>query len=102
MGQAIPRHGFDAYLEIEKGQLICGYGSDTCRVKVSFDNGVPVSFIISKPQDSSSTTLFFNDAKRFVKLASTAKEIRVAAVVYQAGEPTLIFTPAAPLAWPPK
>jgi hypothetical protein len=37
-----------------------------------------------KPEDSSSTTLFFNDAKRFVKLASTAEEIRVAAVVYQA------------------
>lgn len=97
-----PRHGFDAFFKIEKGQLICGYGSDACRVKVSFNNGSPVSFSMSKPEDSNSTTLFFDDAKRFVKLASTAQEIRVAAVVYQAGEPTLTFKPTTPLAWPLK
>jgi hypothetical protein len=95
-----PRHGLDAYFEIEKGQLVCGYSD--CRIKVTFDNGPSTVFNMNKPADGSSTILFFSDAKRFIKAASAAKSIRVAAVVYQAGEPTLTFDAPTPLVWPPK
>lgn len=96
------RAGLDAMFSIEKGQLICGYGVGDCRVKVSFDGAAPVTFSMTRSADSSSTLLFFSDAKRLVELLSRAKEIRVAAVVFKAGEPTLTFNSDTPLVWAAK
>lgn len=95
-----PRHGLDAIFAIEQGQLICGYGAGDCGVQVAFDGKPPQRFSMSKPADSSSTSLFFDDAKRFIKQARSAREIRIAAIVYKGGEPTLTFRADAPLVWP--
>lgn len=95
-----PRFGLNVYFEIEQGQLICGYSTDECAVRVAFDGKAPQRFGMVKPADSSSTILFFADERRFIKAALAATEIRLAAVVYQAGEPTLTFKAAPPLIWP--
>lgn len=97
-----PRHGLDVYFQIEKGQLICGYGEDACSVVVVVDGKKPQRFAMTKPSDGTSNTLFFSNAKRFIDAARQAKEIRIAATVYHAGEPTLTFSTPTPLAWPPK
>jgi hypothetical protein len=97
-----PRNGLNAYFTIEKGQLICGFGEGECRIKIAFDSAPPSNFNMSRAADGDSTVLFFNDAKRFIRAASAAKEIRVAAVVYQAGEPTLTFRASHGLVWPMK
>lgn len=94
------RFGTNAYFEIERGQLICGYG-DGCQAAVSFDGATPRRFTMSKPADHSSTLLFFRDAQGFIQAARKAKSIRIAMVVYQAGEPTLEFRTDDPLVWPP-
>lgn len=96
-----PRDGLTAYFSIDKGQLICHYG-DNCQVSVSFDEAKPVTFRMIGAADSDSTVLFFSDAKRFIAGATRAKEIRVAAIIYQGGQPTLTFRATSPLVWPPK
>src|SRR6185436_18347354 len=54
------RFGTHVYFEIERGQLICGYG-DGCQAAVAFDGATPRRFAMSKPADHSSTVLFFRD-----------------------------------------
>ncbi len=94
-----PRFGLDAYFEIERGQLVCGFSVQTCTVSISFDGAPPQSFGMVKPADNSSTTLFFAETKRFVAAATKAKEIRLSATVFQAGDPTFTFSTDVPLSW---
>jgi hypothetical protein len=94
-----PRFGLDAYFEIERGQLVCGFTVDSCKASLSFDGAPPQSFGMVKPADNSSTTLFFAEPKRFIAAARKAKEIRLSATVFQAGDPTFSFATDAPLDW---
>jgi hypothetical protein len=97
-----PRFGQDLYIEIERGQFVCGVSS--CAAQVVFDDGKPQQFWMRGPADHSSTVLFFQDRQRFISQASKATQIRVALTVYQAGSRTLDFISATPLTTllPPK
>jgi hypothetical protein len=90
--------GLNVIFVIQKGQLICGYGS-SCSVMVRFDDAQPARFGASKPSDGSSNSLFINSERRFVDLAKKAKQIKVAATVYQAGTQVLEFSMPTPLTW---
>jgi psiF repeat len=90
--------GLNVIFVIQKGQLICSYGS-SCSVMVRFDDAQPVRFGASKPSDGSSNSLFINSERRFVDLAKKAKQIKMAATVYQAGTQVLEFSTPDPLMW---
>lgn len=84
-----------AYLELDKGNLICGYRD--CHMMVRFDDGKPQRFNASKADDHSSNVLFFNDAKRFIAAARKAKRILVEVQFFQQGSPVIKFEAAEPL-----
>ena len=94
-----PRHGTDVYLEIDKGQFVCGVSE--CAVLVRFDEQQPVRFTAVRPADHSSTMLFLSPAQRFIASAKKASTIRAQANIFQEGAPILEFNATA-LEWPPK
>lgn len=85
----------DVMYGITRGQLMCGAGD--CTVRARFDDGAPVSFRASPPDDGSHSVVFIEDEKRFLRLAKGAKTIRIQAAVYQAGSPVMRFDLPAPL-----
>jgi TonB family protein len=87
--QSHPRHGKDAVLEIERGQFVCGY--DDCFINVAFDDGDVQKFSANEAADHRSTILFIANYARFIKQLRAAKEVRLAATVYQEGSPTFKF-----------
>jgi hypothetical protein len=84
-----PKKGKRAMLEIERGQFVCGY--DDCFISAAFDGGAVQKFSAGEPADNRSTLLFISNYERFVKQLRTAKEVRVAATVYEEGSPTFKF-----------
>lgn len=86
---------------VDKGQILCPSHSG-CTVKVRFDEAQPVSFSGRPANDGSSEFVFLMDTKRFIKLATGAKTIRVQVNMYQAGAPVMTFQLPKTLSWPPK
>ena len=84
-----PKHGNDAYLQIEKGQFVCGI--EDCMVSVRFDDGPVQQFGVVGPADQSTEILFFSNYSRFVQRLQKAKRVYISAVVYQEGSPTFEF-----------
>jgi hypothetical protein len=85
----------DVTYAITKGQLMCGPVS--CKVRVRFDDGPPVSFR-AVPSDSGSLNLInITDTKRFLRQARNAKTIRIQASMYKAGAPVMHFNLPTPL-----
>lgn len=84
-----PKHGNNVIFQIERGQLMCDY--DGCNVSVRFDDGPVQQFTANESADNDSTVLFISNYSRFVKAVAGAKQVRMAATVYQEGAPTFVF-----------
>ena len=95
-----PQFGLDAFIEIERGQMLCGV--DGCTMPVRFDDGKPQNFSMVSAADHSSTILFFSNTKRFIEQARKAQTIRAGVNLYQGGQPGLVFETPVPLEWPKK
>jgi hypothetical protein len=83
------QHGRDAYIEVQRGQFLCGL--DPCLVQVVFDAGAPKSFQMLRPKDSSTTYLFFADQKKFVEGLQHAAKTKIQATFYQEGDQVMEF-----------
>lgn len=95
-----PQYGLDVIVGIDKGQMLCH--TSECRVTVKFDDAAPVAFGGSPPADHSSTSIFINNASRFIASAKKAKKILIQFTAYQNGNPVLEFSTPQPLDWPRK
>lgn len=93
------QHGIGVVLHIAKGQLLCSDYSG-CSINVRFDDRPQMKFSGAPSADHDSTTMFFNNEKRFIAEAIKAKKILIQPSVYQNGEPILEFTVPQPLEWP--
>jgi hypothetical protein len=91
------KSGLNVWFNIDKGQLICN-SYDGCQIDVRFDDAPPIKFHGVGPADHSSNTVFLQPEGKFVELAKKAKQIRVAATIYQAGTQILEFS-TEPLVW---
>ena len=85
-----PRYGVDAYLKIEKGQLLCDNYSNTT-VLVRFDNGTATRYGCNSAADHSSDIVFINNVAGLEARMKTAKKMYVTVSVYQEGSRTWEF-----------
>lgn len=85
-----PRYGSDIILSIEKGQFLCS-SYDGCSVLVRFDDEKAVKYTAASAADNSTETLFIRNYARFFSGMLKAKRVRIAASVYQQGEPIFDF-----------
>jgi hypothetical protein len=83
------RWGTDVMVNIERGQFLCRF--DGCTVNVRFDDGPIQKYSASEPDDHSTTTMFLNNATRFISTLRKSKTVRVEATYYQEGSQTLEF-----------
>lgn len=85
-----PRYGVDAFLTIQKGQLLCSsYNSPN--VLIRFDNGAASSYSCNSPADYSRETVFIEDVGRLESRMKTAKKMYVTVNVYGEGSRTWEF-----------
>lgn len=84
-----PRYGQDVMFSIPRGQFVCGV--DGCTVLVRFDDLPPIKFGVVGAEDNDSKMLFFSNTKKFISELRKSKRARVAAVVYQEGQPVFEF-----------
>ena len=85
-----PQHGFDAFVTIEQGQVLCRSYED-CTVKVRIDEGEVRNYRGAGAADHSTETVFFRDGRSLFNRLKSAKEARIQFEIYQAGAPTFIF-----------
>ena len=85
-----PRHGKDAILQIQKGQILCP-SYDGCSVLVRFDDGKSRNYKAAGAADNSSETIFINDYHGFVGKMLKSKIARVSIEIYQEGNPVFEF-----------
>src|SRR5690606_33499665 len=77
-----PRHGLDAIISIERGQLQCGI-SDGCKLQVRFDDGAPQMWTFVEPESRDSTILFVRDGASFARKLEPTKRLRVELKFFQ-------------------
>ena len=66
-------------------------------VRVSFDNGTPIKFLINLAGDSSEKSLYLKNPKKFVELAKKAKTIKVEAYFFDKSWRAFMFNTEKPL-----
>lgn len=92
--------GTTVMFTVGKGQILCS-SYNGCPINVRFDDGPMVKFSGTEPADNSSDTVFINNEKRFIAMASKAKRILVQVNMFQNGAPILEFNTLKPLEWKP-
>lgn len=85
-----PRWGKSLFMQIEKGQILCR-SYTPCTALVRFDDGQPVRFSGTGPDDNSTETVFISPYSRFAGLMLKAKTVRVSVPIYQEGSPVFEF-----------
>lgn len=85
-----PRHGVDAFLTIDKGQLLCNSYSNTT-VLIRFDNGEASSYGCNGAADYSREVVFIEGVARLEARMKTAKKMYVTVSVYGEGSRTWEF-----------
>ena len=86
-----PRFGVDAFLRIEKGQLLCNSYSNT-NVLVRFDNGPATRYSCNGAADHSSEIAFINNVAGLETGMKTATKMYITVSVYQEGSRTWEFS----------
>jgi len=85
-----PRYGFDVYVQIEKGQILCDDYNNT-NVLVRFDDGPAVPYSCGEPADYSSNLVFIRGGEQFEAAMKKAKMAHITLNLYQEGSKTLTF-----------
>ena len=85
-----PRWGFDAFVAIRQGQILCGNYKNTS-VLIRFDEGPAVKYRCNEPADLSSETVFIRDAQNFEVGLKRAQKAYITLNLYQGGQKTFIF-----------
>lgn len=80
----------DVLLMIDQGQFLSEdvYGGS---VRVKFDNEKPEDYSYSKPSDYSTTSIFINETKKFIKHLKSSKKAIIEATFYQEGNKQMEF-----------
>lgn len=86
-----PRFGFDAYLKIRSGQLLCSSYNGTDKILVRVDDGPVKTYGCSEAADYSSDILFFNNVAGLEAQLKGAKKAWVSVSIYQEGTKTFQF-----------
>ena len=85
-----PRYGVDAYLSIDKGQLLCNSYQNT-NVLVRFDNGSASTYACGEPADYSNDVVFIRGVGRLEERMRTAQKMYITVSVYDEGSRTWEF-----------
>jgi hypothetical protein len=87
-----PRFGKSAYLQIKKGQFLCGI--EGCALRVRADNG-PITMVRAiKASDGSSDYVFFRSYGTMLAVARAAKSLKIEAEYFKEGWQVLQFDPS--------
>jgi hypothetical protein len=76
-----PRHGNDAIVTVEKGQLHCAY--QACNWNIRFDEAPATAFTLSEPESRQSQVMFIRNFDRFYSELVKAKRVRIEAQFFQ-------------------
>jgi len=85
-----PRHGFDAFISINEGQILCNDYTNPY-ILVRFDNGEIQQFECGGTADNSSTYSFIRNADLFERLLKRASVAYITLTFYQEGSQSLKF-----------
>lgn len=85
-----PQYGKDLILGVQKGQILVRTYEDTA-IKVVFDDGSPVTYMVVGPADHGTTSLFFRDYHGFVRRMLKAKKVKISVPFYQQGDVVFEF-----------
>jgi hypothetical protein len=85
-----PRYKYHAYVELDKGQILCPSYED-CVISVRFDDAPPVRFSAIGAADSTTEVLFVRNATKFTTRLRTAKRVIIELPMYQDGNRTWEF-----------
>lgn len=84
-----PSFGVDAIISIERGQFICQTAS--CFTAARFGKLKPTKIEMQRPEDHSSTALFFSDSKDFIAKLKKSDHLMVEATFFQEGTRVMSF-----------
>lgn len=85
-----PRYGFDAFISINKGQILCNDYTNPY-ILVRFDDGDMQQFECAEPADNSSTYSFIRNAAQFERALKKASVAYITLTFYQEGSQALKF-----------
>lgn len=83
------KNTFDAFLKVDKGQILCGYSD--CGFLVRVNEGKPVTMTGLPSSTNDADMVFVKDAKGFEKIVKAGGSIRIGLKFYKAGQQTFDF-----------
>lgn len=81
--------GFDAYLQIDKGQMLCSYSD--CKFRLKIGDKAPQTWTGLQPTSYNSEVMFVRDAKQFEKIIRSGKPIKIGINFHRSGEHVFTF-----------
>ena len=93
------KYGYDAIIQITKGQINGSnyYGTDY--ITARFDEGSAKKYYFNDAADGSSEMVFLRNSSDFIKRCKQAKDIKIDIPLYQEGRPVFTFHVDEPLTW---
>jgi hypothetical protein len=85
-----PRYGEDAFMSIERGQILCNSYANSV-VILRADSGPVRRFGCAEPADNSSETVFLRDFSGTEQLIKSAKTLYITVTLHQEGDRTFEF-----------
>ncbi|MBB6249525.1 hypothetical protein [Nitrospirillum iridis] len=79
-----PRFGKNAYITLDKGQILC-LSYEDCYIEVRFDNRPAMSFSARRPSDGTTEMVFIGEYPKFLKELSRSKSVLIELPMYQDG-----------------
>jgi RNA polymerase subunit RPABC4/transcription elongation factor Spt4 len=80
---------FDAFLQVDKGQMLCGHSN--CGFIMRVNNGKAQNWTGLKSSTGEADLMFIRDAKAFEKIAKAGGTVRIGMDFYHSGQQTFDF-----------
>lgn len=93
------KYGYDAIIEVTKGQIHGSRYSGNNYITARFDDGTPKKYYFNEAADGSSEMVFINKKTEFIKKCKESKNIKIDIPLFQEGRPVFTFHVDEPLKW---
>jgi hypothetical protein len=81
--------GFDAYLKIDEGQMLCSYSD--CKFRLKIGDQEPQTWTGLRSTTHNSDLMFIRDARQFEKIVKSGNPLKIGINFHRAGERVFTF-----------
>ena len=94
------KYGYDAIIEIDRGQIVGSDINGSNIINVRFDDEAPRKYYFNESSTYKTEIVFLQNVNAFMEKCKVAHKIKIEIPIFDYGNPLFTFTVDEPLVWP--